>query len=599
MSTLTKSKSKEQVSIAQATTDVTIIKDCVFTNNSKQDIMVLRAYADVETNPPKEIFEETLTILPTKDNQKIIKAGTTGTITLDFQHKDEDGNDIDTTAYEFIIVRADCLFPVKAASTVRTVSTDKTQKYYPGVTITDDDYTNMKSAETFQLNIMAYPSYQLGKDYQTALNSAANASDDDDTDYIGNFFKTKTINYQKVTLDMVTAVTTYYEQFPYRWTDYKTSKTYYLYSTDDNVIKYAGTLDITCPTDIPADVDKSLPKFTLNFTDSGNAVTALTYLNGQFVDQETDVPEMCFQGSFARKSDLSHVNTDSDVISVIVGRIGNLNIIGFDQKQTETKVVDDNGDTSEKWSGTYDLLHVTNLGKAITLIFTAGGLIMVFKEIYNGVQKFKQWRKQKQADKAEKGDDSPLTKADLDALKAKLDAYNAGIQAEIQTTVKKVEPTAEVVTPETLKQSMEAYSKAITENVTKSLKDHLQDALDNQTELLEGILKYTSSPVTDLVSDHIQDAQDKLDKANSPDEISAIATDLTQQVTTINMDLIKDYGIAMKKATGSEKAEMEDAKAEADERAAESEVLDNQRQNSENETEPEDNEYPPEDWEAY
>ena len=87
---------------------VTINKDCVFTNNASTDILVLRAFSSY-TTPPEEIYEEGLTILPAKDGSQVIKANQPATITLDIQHNDEDGNPVDTTDYQFIIARPDCL----------------------------------------------------------------------------------------------------------------------------------------------------------------------------------------------------------------------------------------------------------------------------------------------------------------------------------------------------------------------------------------------------------------------------------------------------------------------------------------------------------
>ena len=608
MSTLTANKSKEQASIAQATAEITIIKDCVFTNNSTQDVVVLKAYSDTDTTPPLEIFEQTLTILKTKDDKQIIPAnGGTGTITLDDTHKDSDGNDTDTTSYEFIIARADSLFPVKSASTIRAYNTDKTQKYYPGVTVvkttvnnkTVDDYANMQSAEQFQKNIMAYPSYSLAQNYLIALSQTASAPATDATDYIGNYFS-KTDLYQNVTLDMIAAISTYYGQFPYVWTDYKATKTYYLYSTINDVVKYAGFLVITCPTVVPASTDKDLTGFTFVFTDvtNKNAITDLHYYKGQLVDVKTDVPGMCFTGSFARQGDLTNDNSDNTVISVIAGRIGSLKVMGFDQKQTETVVTDDNGNTSTKWSGMYDLLHADNLGKVVTLVMTAGGLVMAFREAFGGIKYLKDKIRGKQADKANAGDDSPLSKADFDALKVKLDAYNAARNSDNQAAVQRLDPSAQAVKPEDLKTAMDNYSKQITDQVTASLKNHLYDALDAQNTLLEKILDYTSSPATDKASDDIQELGDKLDNANTTDEISNIATAATAKVTSINYDLLETFGIAFKKATGAAKTEIQDAKTEADTRDAENQALDQQRQEKENENEPEDNEYPPEDWDA-
>ena len=608
MSTLTQ-KTKKTSNIALTdnggTTTKTVNKDCIITNGAPVDVIVLDAYSD-DTTPMQEIFQQTLKVLPPKDGTGIVKATATGTVTLDDQHKNDNGDTVDTTGYELIIAKADCLYPVKATHSTQVHNTTTDVYSYPGVTIAADagadtdttgtkhnDYANMQSAEKFLQNIKAYPSYDLAQDYLNACDKFLNAAATDDTDYIGNFFA-GTVSYKKVTLPMVTAVTTYYEQFPYVWASYQGSKTYYLYTSDGTIVSYVGALQVKVATDVPAKTDKKLPGFTLTFTDPKDVETTMSYQKGKFVDTITeDIPGISLFGSFSLKSDLTNVPTDKGLISIIVGRVGSAKVIGFDEKQKETEVKDPNsGDTSKKWSGTYDLLHADNIGKVINLLMVAGGLFMTFKELYGGCKKINEWRLKRKAAKEAKGDDSPLSENDFVEIKSDQQRYANDQQIANRQEMAKVDPTVQVPKPEDMQALMENYSKQITERVNAEMKRTLQEGLDAQLDLYNKILDITHPKGLDAIKDRMDANQGKLDDATSPEACAQILPEVSKNLGQTNVDIQVDFSAAMKGADGGQKAGLNEAKTTAEEKGKVSENIDESRKRSEEETAPEDLDFP-------
>lgn len=586
-----KAKNMSKTALTEST-PITVVKDCIITNKAPIDVIVLDA-CSADTSPTQEIFQETLKVLPPEDKSSYIKANGSGNVLLDDQHKNDNGEEVDTTAYQLVIAKADCLYPVKATHSTRAHDSTKGIYYYPGVTIEVDDYTNMKSAEQFLQNIMAYPSYDLAEGFADACSQAKDAANTDTTDYVANFFA-GTINYQKVKLNMLTAVTTYYDQFPYVWASYQGGKTYYLYSASDGIVAYEGSLQVTVPGVIPASSDKALPGFSITFTDPKNVDMKIFFRKGKFIDTITeDVPSICLFGSFSLKSDLTNVATDKNLISVIVGRVGKKEVIGFDEKQKETVVKDpDSGDTSKKWSGTYDLLHVDSVGKAINLLMVGGGLFMTFKEIYGGLKKLNENRLKRKAAKEAKGDDSPLTEEDFVQINTDQQRYLNDQQQGSQQEMAKVDPSIQVPKPEDMKAMMDACSKQITDQVNDKLKQTLQDGLDAQLDMFNKILDITHPRSLDAVKDRMDANQDKLDSATTPEACATVLPDVVQQLGQTNVDLKANYDVAVKKAEGDQKDGLTDAKAAADQKVEVSHNIEESRQRATEETPPEDFDFP-------
>ena len=505
--------------------------DCVVTNSSATDVVVLNEFSE-DTTPPLDIFEQTLTPLPFHEGGGLVKTGGTGTVTLDDTHVSDSGDTVPTTSYSLLITKADCLFPLK--STHSTQARNSTIKYYPGIGATAADYANMQLAEHFQQTIRAYPSSQLAKDFYTALDKADKAADSDDTDYIGDFFAATT-GFQQVNLVMNIAIVTYYSQYPYVWADYQGSKTYYLYSSDGTTVRYAGSFQIKVPVAIPANPDKSLPGFSLTFTDASKVAKTLYYSKGQFVDDhQVDIPGICLAGAFAQKSDLTKVPTDVMIIPILIGTVYGAHVIGYDEKQTVTKAP--NG--SDAWSGSYDLLHPRNLMDWITLVLTGVGVFSGFKILMGGIEYFKNRFDKK---KSEKEDGSDPSAEEVEEIKTKTGTYKDQMKKDYQHELSKLDNKLEL--PQDMNKSMDDYADDLTEQLNDDLKASCVDDLQGQSDFIESILDYGNTPHLQEAGDRISTNSTKLEGASTPESLNAVLpgvrTDIGSTGSNLSVELTR------------------------------------------------------------
>lgn len=549
--------------MATATLSATAVnKDCTFTNNAATDVVVLRRYSEAST-PPKEIFQQTLTLFPTKDGQQVLKAGQAGAITLDETHTDAGGNTVDTTSYGFILATPDCLYPVKSASTV--LRSSSSGKSYQPVTVAATDYAVMQSAESFLQTIMAYPSSSLAQDFATACNKAVTASTDDTTDYIGAFFRS-TVGFQNVTQLAYTALTTYYSQFPYVWAGYQGGKTYYLYGSDGKNISYAGAFTIKVPVTIPANPDKSLPGFSFTFTDASNVTKKLYYQNGQFVDDSVaGVPGICLSCSFVLKGTLSKVATDTAIIPVLAGKVYGLSAIGFDEKQTIVKA----DDGTNQWSGTYALLHPKNAADWIALIVTGTAVMAGLKMVMGAIEYVQQRRAAKQS---EHEDGSPLTDAEEKELQTEKGAYTDEMKKEYQATLDKLNQNLEL--PTDVNAAMKTYGDNLEDQLNRDMKTSVQDSLQEQSDFIEDVLEYGNPQSLQTVSDLVLANASTVDAAITPGDIAKALPGVKAGMGDVNTKLGAELTRVNEMVSAEQQKAFEQAKEGIDQREKTSDNID-------------------------
>ena len=547
--------------MATLTAALAVNTNCVVTNTSATDVVVLNAYSD-DTTPPLEIFEQTLDPLPLQEGGESVKAGGTGTLTLDKTHVNDAGDTVPTTSYSLIIAKADCLFPLK--STHSSQARNSTTKYFPGIAATDADYANMQLAEHFQQTIRAYPSSQLAKDFYAAIDHSDKAADDDDTDYTGDFFAA-TQGFQKVDFVMNIAITTYYEQFPYVWAGYQGSKTYYMYSSDGTSVTYAGSFQIKVPVTVPANPDPTLPGFTLTFTDAGNVAKTLYYSNGQFVDDHLAAfPGICLTGTFCVKSDLTKVATDDMIIPVLVGTVYGAKAVGFDEKQTVT-----NASGSDTWSGTYDLLHPQNVMDWINLLLSGVGVFAGFKILTGGIEYMKNRLEKK---KSEKPDDSDLTPDELQALKGEKEGYKTEMKNDYRQRLDKIDKNLEL--PDDMNAAMDDYGEKLVERLNGDLKSSLDDTLQENSDFVESILDYGNTPGVERASDRIISDKASLDAASSPATLDAALPSIKSGISSTGTDLSLELNRVSEMVSADQKKSFDQAKENIDGREKSTDNID-------------------------
>ena len=556
-------------------------KNCTITNSSTVDIVVLDAYAPSDAVTTQQIYEQTLKPLTTADGQKIIKAGKSGTVVLNDTHKDSDGNDVYTKIYDLIIAKADSLYPLASVPAMMSSSRANPAYSYDPVTITDDMYKNMQLAENFQQTIMAFPTSKLATDYQKAMSGTTDTASSDTgiDDSVSSFFGT-TKQYQKVTLDMVVSISTYYSQFPYVWAGYgTTTKSYYLYSSDGSKVTYGGQVDITAPADVPANTDKSLPGFKISFTDASNNQKPLYYENGQFVDsKDSDNPSVCLQGLFVLKSQLTKKDADNTVIAILSGTANNSKVMGYPDKQEQ----DDQGN----WSGLYALLHPKDAMGWIQLFMTFMGVMMGVDFVVKGLKGLKDSIKGEKANNDGK-DPSP---SEVDNLRTEVKNLKTQVDATNQKMLDKMNENLKV--SEDINKSMSDLKQQMQDQINEDQRSLLDDSLDTQSDLLEKALKYGNNSALDDIDDKIGDAQDKLDGAETG-ELGDVLPDVKITVGDVTVKLKVQVERLSSKVSQDAKESMEEATKELDDAKDTSDNIEDNADDTANGDVPEDVDFPP------
>ncbi len=306
-----------------AVTDVINSATWQFTNNSGQDVVLIDAFS-AEDSALEQLYEQTLAFVKTADHQIALTQDAAKTIALPTVHLDEHNRPQD---YTIIVANAQTLFPLKVVE----LSVAANHQSFPATGVTALDVTISKQAEAFTKTIIAFPSTSLAVDFATALQTG-------DPDAIAAFFA-GTVNYKNLTLDMVVAVQTYYNRFPFFLTDYTAAKTYYLYTSDGTKNKYAGSVALENQAAAFTSMDKATDSFSARYITTNEAdYTTLYYQDGQLVDDvDSDRPDYCLQGLFMLRSDITKKEEDNQIILILKGTVNGRDVFGYDQKQERSK----------------------------------------------------------------------------------------------------------------------------------------------------------------------------------------------------------------------------------------------------------------------
>ena len=556
-------------------------KSCIITNNTSVDVVVLDAFADSSGSATQQIYEQTLKPLMTADGQKIIKAGSTGTVTLDDTHKDATtGADVYTKIYNLVMAKADNLYPIISVGEMASNSRATPPYSYSPITLSADDVRNMQQAEIFQQTIMAYPTSTLAKGFSDAMSGATDSSDTDTDidDAVTRFFST-TKQFQNVTLDMIVSINTYYGQYPFVWTGYKSTKTYYLYSTDGTTCNYSGSVQIDAPSAAPADTDKSLPGFNITFTDASNNTKKLYYQNSQFVDDvNSDTPGICLQGLFILKSQLTKKDTDTAVIAIISGTVNNAKVLGYDEKQTQ--------DDSGNWSGLYTLLHPKDAMGWVQLFMTFMGVFMGVDFIVKGLKSLKDNITKNKSE----NDGKDPAKTEVDEMRSNV--KNSKTQADEfnQKLMDKLDKNIDMT--EDLNTRINDLQQQLKDRLNEDQRSLLDDNLDTQSDLIEDVLKYGNNQDLDDLDDAVTDAQTTLDGAATED-LDGVLPDIKITVDGVTIKMKVQVERASTKAKGEEKQSMEDSQQELEDAKDMSDSIENNTEDAKNGDVPEDAEFEP------
>ncbi|MFD1140968.1 hypothetical protein ACFQ4C_07605 [Larkinella insperata] len=291
------------------------------TNSSGVSVVVL----DASSNPPsptQQLFDQTLSWLTTADLLNTIPPRTTKTIPLPAAQLDDNGLPIDLT---LILADAQTLAPLKVVDLPALNPA-------PATELTEADLTASKQAQEFVKTITAFPSSSLVTDYLKAL-------DDPDPTALPAFFAATT-DFKQVSLELVVAFQTYFNRFPFYLTGYTTARSFYLYSSDGTTNRYAGSVVLQNQSTAPSSVPNAIEGLEAMYvTTNGADYIPLSYVDGQFVDDPNSAsPDYCLRGLFMLRSDLTKLDTDTDIMPLVWGRVNGQTVFGYDVKQEKAKV---------------------------------------------------------------------------------------------------------------------------------------------------------------------------------------------------------------------------------------------------------------------
>lgn len=554
-----------------ATATPTVNKTYAVTNNSPADVLVLDAFAS-DDNASEEMYEQTLTPQLTDKGSKIVPANGSGNVQLDMN--DEDGTY--RQIYSLLIAKASNLFPVKSTFASLSSARANPPLSFKPFTIAAADAANMKLAETFYQTISAFPTSDLSKNFQAAVSGATNSSNsDDDIDAAVAKFFSATQQFSTVTLDMVVAVQTYYSQYPFVWTNYGTSKAYYLYTSDGTTCSYLGAVQINISSSTPANTSKTLPDVSVTYTPDSGTAMKLYYVNGQFVDDpKKDIPAVCLSGLFFLKSQLTKKAEDNTIIPILSGTVNSTSVMGYNEKQQQ--------DSDGNWSGLYILLHPKDAAGYLQLFMTFIGVIMGIDFLGKGLTalkdkflklKEKYFDSKPPQEEIEKARTEVKTevKTDADAkYQDMLDKFNANLEATKDLT-----------------KSVNDLQKQIQDRLNEDQRSSLNDNLDKQTDKLGEALEYGNNKNLVEIDKQISKNDEDLNNATT-EELPDVLPGVKVSVDTVTGNLKIEIGKIQAKVSAEESKALDQSKKELDDAKAETDKIDEARENNESGKTPED-----------
>lgn len=559
-------------------------KECVLTNNSGEDVVVLIPTAEQTTNTLDSIsvYNQNLSLLTIKEGGSVIKNGASGTLTLNQQYKDSSGNSHYSLLYDLLVSKSTNFFPVANIGVMASITTPHTFKPQ---TATSDATASIKQASIFQQTISAYPKSKLTQDFRTAMSGAQTAADGQADGSSGSsgkvanaisskvdaFFK-GTKQYKKVTLSNLVAVQTYYNRFPFVWAGFGT-KTYYLYSTDTakNQVVFVGTLGLVPPTTY--DLTKPNAGYSCTFSpakdptdttttkvNSANTKT-LTYLDSLFVDNiNSDTPEIAVKGLFMLKSTFTRKSSDNSILPVLTGTISGQTCLGFDEAQTS-------GPGGKGFfSGLFDFSSLKGILSAIMLV---GGLIMMADWVVGKIK----GAREKAAARDAQGE--PTTKDLLDKQRAEIES---SIKDQFDTLNEKLDSRI-ADAPADPEAAAEAMDGAVGEVGDYLDAANVNEGLAAQADVLEDLASYEGSMSAAEVSS-LSDAATKVSDISdsvagaSPEKIGDVVEQAQKDLAGVTKDigdLVTDMDSSLSDASKISITDSQTAAAEAAEKVEEAE----------------------------
>jgi hypothetical protein len=524
-------------------------KNCTITNNASAGVLVLDAF-NATTGTAKQVYDQTLKVLPLAGGGNVLAAGATGTVVLD-DYTTSNGKKIYNTLYELILARSTDLFPVRNTSVMQSFSPPIA---YPPVTVAATDLGNMQLAQQFYQTIMAYPTSNLSQQFQAAMNGASGTANSvgDINKAMAAFFQ-GTKQYQSLTLNMYIAITTYMDAFPYAWANYQASYTYYLYTssgsgTANTPPTLVGTLVLTQKGGVTtADPTDHNGGYNIAFVDPSGKSTTLYYSQGQFVsDLNQDVPSICLKGTFVLKSQFTNQSTDNQLIPVISGMVNGTKVLGIDTKQGT-------GDGESEW---YAFWHPKTLQGWVSLFLTVFGVLMALEwagtKLWGLGERIKGW-----VDKARGVEPEP---SEVEKLRAEVEDLKQTVAENQQELLDKFDADVELPPDlDNLQQAFDEMKGALQDVITEQQAEVQRGILEEQASQLQELAEVEVTPEMEGLANSIKTNMEALQNAGTTEELQAAI----EQAKSGMQDISDGLGEAYSSLEGELSAETKQSIAES------------------------------------
>ncbi|KAA6438434.1 hypothetical protein FEM33_17250 [Dyadobacter flavalbus] len=544
---------------------IPIVKTLSITNSSSAEIVLLNSASE---DPGLHAYEENLTLMTDTNGRKSLPAGSTATVALDTTGIGPSYSQVYTT----IFARSSNLFPVKITGSAPSYRSGA----YDPVTVTDDDAAAMAQAERFLQTITAYPTSSLARNYAQLLQDTRNATgtDTDIDSAFARFFAPT--SYPKVSMEAISAVGTYYTQFPNVWAAYQPSMKHDLYcSNDKNTADYAGSVTITLPA--VASADKSLPGYGLTFTDPAGASKPLYFINGQFVDSKSGTADICLSGTFMLKSTITRVAADNAIVPVLTGVISNKKVLGYAADNVATASNGTDGSGPHSGLDGFDIFLIA-IGSWLGLSFALALGASVVTAIKEKIEEYKE--SVKESSESDDPDFSELlTGEKLAELKSEAESDTAPLKEKLQKQLDDVQ--ADFGLDGELADLFKEYEPQVDKMYNEEEKNLFEDEAGTiQTELGEELDAGVNSTELQDDEDTIESALEKIDAA-TPEELAGVLQTEQPSMDEVKADVDANYKKALSEAEGDAKTELTEVSNELKEMEAEEDNIEKEKEEEE------------------
>jgi hypothetical protein len=575
-----------------STTAIDINKIVSITNGSSVDVAPIDAYqpssGDGSTPAAEQMYEQTLTPLRTTDGAATIAAGTTATVTLDGTYLDQ-GTAKYRTLYDLIFARPADLFPVKVTGEMLGML----NPVYPPITVAATDEANYALALTFLINLMAYPTSDMAKNYQAAMNSAqqtATKPGDLDTAMAAFFAGTK--QYKPLTVGHVTAVTSYVNAFAFLWAgtssqfaSFSDTCTYYLYrpgtpepapggdsGPPTAVPVLVGTLALAKSPNrpSPAAVTDSNGGYAATFTDAAGATTTMWYQNGQFVsDKTSDTPTIALRGSYVLKSQLTNNTSDTVLVPVMAGQVSGVKVMGTTTEQNEDDLA------SKLWA----FFHPQTFGQWLNFFLAIFGVLMALDFLAKGIMATGRglkglWDKYK-------GNEPPPS--EIEELRAQVRNLGNEIRQNQQALLDRLDAQRQARVPEAAEvgNAVDAARNDLADNLRGARQAVVQEALQQQAGQVEKVAEFGVDAPLAEVADNIRNDGQAIEQAPDGPAMDKALDQAAAHIPANELQIQQSIAKAESQLSAADKAELADASADVQELHEAQDAADRQKSDAE------------------